>query len=640
MLSLGSPVVADDTLLTKSEADGTAADEMDSDEALTADELALVKAAEAVRIRAIEGVYGAVVAIYGNDRQGGGSGVLFDPDGFILTNHHVVAAAGIEGWAGLADGKLYRWKLVGTDPGGDVAIIQLQGRPAFPVAALGDSNTVKVGQWAMAMGNPFALAEDQKPTVTLGIVSGIERFQSGAGLNTLVYGNCIQVDSSINPGNSGGPLFNLHGQVIGINGRASFMERGRVNVGLGYAISVNQIKNFIPDLLATKIAQHGTLDALFSNRGGEVICHTLNLDSAAARHGLQLGDRLVAFEGRPITDANQFTNLIWTLPADWPVELVYERDDKQYRIWVRLIPLPYEQLAEPVEPKPAEEGGSPTEKPAKEKPQDGNSKVKKPENPAVPPPAAQRKPVLLTTTPGTIRDEQLNLQNGRRILERWRQFCGCATARKENQVLQITDSILQDGRDIGQQVILLAGDGRFRIDHQVAGAPASQYGFDGKDYWQVASGESLSIAPSKALLNTVVAQVAALAAVFHDEPLAHFGKVLLDGGDKAGGQCAYRLKTVDAEGDWFYVWLSLLDQQGTPSVRLLKAGADRDADKSQPAVLYSDWRTVGGIQVPHRRQFVRGLGEQVVMEMVTTNCESLQHVDESVFEKPNDATSP
>ena len=214
-------------------------------ETLTSDELEAVRTAESARIAAIDKVYGSVVAIYGNNRAGGGSGVLFDPRGYALTNFHVVAGAGPEGWAGLADGKLYRWDLVGMDPGGDLAIIRLKGKDRFPFSAIGDSNKVRVGQWAMAMGNPFVLAEDQKPTVTLGIVSGIQRYQFGAGGNTLVYGNCIQVDSSINPGNSGGPLFNMHGEVIGINGRGSFEERGRVNVGVGYAISSEQCKNFL-----------------------------------------------------------------------------------------------------------------------------------------------------------------------------------------------------------------------------------------------------------------------------------------------------------------------------------------------------------------------------------------------------------
>ena len=114
-------------------------------ETISADQLALVKAVEAARIASIDKIYGSVVAIYGNKRQGGGSGVLYDPDGYALTNFHVVNAAGKEGWAGLADGKLYRWKLVGLDPGGDIAIIRLEGKKKFPFAALGDSNKVRVG---------------------------------------------------------------------------------------------------------------------------------------------------------------------------------------------------------------------------------------------------------------------------------------------------------------------------------------------------------------------------------------------------------------------------------------------------------------------------------------------------------------
>ena len=197
---------------------------------LAPSQLAAVRKLEQKRIAAIDQVIGSVVAVYDDDRQGGGSGVIIDPSGIALTNHHVIAAAGVSGWGGLADGKLYRWDLIATDPGGDVAIIQMQGDQEFPFTPLGDSDKVRVGDWALAMGNPFILTEDQVPTVTLGIVSGIKRYQPGAGENQLVYGNCIQVDSSINPGNSGGPLFNLKGRVVGINGRGSFKERGRVNV--------------------------------------------------------------------------------------------------------------------------------------------------------------------------------------------------------------------------------------------------------------------------------------------------------------------------------------------------------------------------------------------------------------------------
>ncbi|MFN9881049.1 MAG: S1C family serine protease [Planctomycetota bacterium] len=281
----------------------------------------IVRAAERQRLEAIRLVEGSVVAIYDFGRQGGGSGVVIDPSGIVVTNHHVIMGAGVKGVAGLSDGQLYEWDLIGTDPGGDVAIIQLKGKDRFPSSRLADSETVCVGDWALAMGNPFVLTEDQAPTITLGIVSGVKRFQEGAGQNQLVYGNCIQVDSSINPGNSGGPLFNLSGRVIGINGRGSFLDRGRVNVGLGYAISSNQIKNFLPDLLATKLVEHGTLDANFSDQGGRVICSTINEVSPVAEAGLELGDELLEFEGEAIRSANQYMYLVCNFFSYWQARL-------------------------------------------------------------------------------------------------------------------------------------------------------------------------------------------------------------------------------------------------------------------------------------------------------------------------------
>ena len=145
---------------------------------------------------------------------------------------------------GMADGKLYDAVIVGIDPAGDVALIKLLGRDDFPAAELGDSDQVHAGDWCFAIGNPFLLATDFQPTVTYGIVSGVHRYQYPAG-TLLEYADCMQTDAAINPGNSGGPLFDAQGRLIGINGRGSFEKRGRVNVGVGYAISINQIKNFI-----------------------------------------------------------------------------------------------------------------------------------------------------------------------------------------------------------------------------------------------------------------------------------------------------------------------------------------------------------------------------------------------------------
>jgi S1-C subfamily serine protease len=320
--------------------------------ALTQAELDAVRQAERQRIATIEMVYNTVVAIYGEDpSKGGGSGVLFDPAGYVLTNFHVVKGAGGKaGWAGLADGKLYRWQLVGIDPGGDLAIIQLQGKDEFEYSDLGESAEVRVGDMVMAMGNPFALAEDQTPTVTLGIVSGVDRFQKGAGReqDMLVYGKCIQVDSSINPGNSGGPLFDMQGRVIGINGRGSFEERGRVNVGLGYAISSEQVKNFIPDLLATKVAEHATLDMVIEDRGLEPVCAAIDYDKCPLHeHGFDLGDRLVSFNGRPINYANEYLNELSTLPAGWPVEVAWEHDGEARKATVRLNARRYADAPKP-----------------------------------------------------------------------------------------------------------------------------------------------------------------------------------------------------------------------------------------------------------------------------------------------------
>lgn len=172
---------------------------------------------------------------------------------------------------GMNDGKLYDAVIVGIDPTGDVALIKLLGRDDFPSAELGDSDALTAGDWCYVVGNPFLLATDFRPTVTYGIVSGTHRYQYPAG-TLLEYADCIQTDASINPGNSGGPLFNSRGQLVGINGRGSFEKRGRVNVGVGYAISINQIKKFYGYLRSGRVVDHATLGATVSTSqdGGAV----------------------------------------------------------------------------------------------------------------------------------------------------------------------------------------------------------------------------------------------------------------------------------------------------------------------------------------------------------------------------------
>jgi serine protease Do len=237
---------------------------------------------------------------------------------------------------GMADGRVYDAVLVGIDPTGDVALVKLFGRDDFPHAESADSDLVRTGDWVFAMGNPFLLATDFQPAVTYGIVSGVHRYQFPSG-TLLEYADCIQTDASINPGNSGGPLFDAQGRLIGINGRASFEKRGRVNVGAAYAISINQIKNFLGALHGGQIADHATLGATVDfDADGRVVVAEILESSDAYRLGLRYDDEIVGFGGRPISTPNGLKNVLGIFPKGWRVPLSYRRDGKRYDVLVRL----------------------------------------------------------------------------------------------------------------------------------------------------------------------------------------------------------------------------------------------------------------------------------------------------------------
>jgi len=292
--------------------------------------------AEQQRIAVMERAAATTVAVFDGSGQGGGSGVVISPDGFALTNFHVTAACGAAMQCGMADGKVYDAVIVGIDPVGDVALIQLLGRDDFPHAPLGDSDRVVVGDWVFTSGNPFLLADDFQPSIAYGMVSGIHRYQYPAG-TLLEYADCIQTDAAINPGNSGGPLFAADGQLIGINGRGSFEKRGRVNVGVGYAISINQIKRFLTHLKSGRIVDHATLGATVSTTGeGQVKVDEILDDSDAYRRGLRYGDQIVRFAGRAITTANRMKNALGVFPRSWLVPLTYRRDGRSFDTTVRL----------------------------------------------------------------------------------------------------------------------------------------------------------------------------------------------------------------------------------------------------------------------------------------------------------------
>lgn len=295
--------------------------------------------AENARVALIEEISPAVVAIFGSSGDGGGSGVLISADGYALSNFHVTSGSGAFMKCGLNDGRLYDAVIVGVDPTGDVALLKLLGRDDFPYAEWGDSDQLNVGDWVYVIGNPFLLATDFRPTVTYGIVSGVHRYQYPAG-TFLEYTDCIQVDASINPGNSGGPLFNSAGQLVGINGRASFEKRGRVNSGAGYAISINQIKHFLDHLRGGRIVDHATLGATVTTaRDGAVVVDGILERSDAYRRGLRVDDEIVSFADRPIRSVNQFKNILGIYPDGWELPLVYRRESQKHEIRVQLQPL-------------------------------------------------------------------------------------------------------------------------------------------------------------------------------------------------------------------------------------------------------------------------------------------------------------
>jgi serine protease Do len=290
--------------------------------------------AEAERVKVIAKVEPAVAAVCFFGGQVCGSGVVISDDGYCLTNYHVVQPTGSVMQCGLADGKLYDSVLVGQDKIGDVAVVKLLPKKEgdkFPFVALGDSDKLEPGDWSLAMGNPFGLALDFTPTVTYGLISGVHRYQPPEGKGTLEYTDCIQFDTSINPGNSGGPLFNMKGELIGINGRGSFEKRGRVNSGVGYAISINQIKNFLAHMKAGLDTDHATLGASVNTSGEEsgsvlnkMVFTQMLEESDVFRRGIKPADELVWFAGRKMGSTNEYKNVLGIFPQGWRLPLRYK----------------------------------------------------------------------------------------------------------------------------------------------------------------------------------------------------------------------------------------------------------------------------------------------------------------------------
>jgi Do/DeqQ family serine protease len=259
-----------------------------------------------------------------------GSGFIINRDGYILTNDHVVRdAESIK--VKLSNEKEYEAKIVGRDQKTDIAIIKIDSREGLPVAVLGDSDKLQVGQWAIAIGNPFGLDR----TVTVGVVSATGR--SNMGIET--YEDFIQTDASINPGNSGGPLLNIHGEVIGIN--TAIVAAGQ---GIGFAIPINMAKHVVEQLLKKGTVSRGWLGvsiqpvndeiaASFSlKKASGALVNEVVAGSPAAIAGIRQGDIILALDGKEIKDVAQLQRLVADTSVGKRVEVKVFREGREQRL--------------------------------------------------------------------------------------------------------------------------------------------------------------------------------------------------------------------------------------------------------------------------------------------------------------------
>ncbi len=273
-----------------------------------------------------------------------GSGFLIDATGSIITNNHVVENAD-EIVVKLSTGKEFKAKVVGRDPKTDIALIQIKkGADDLPALQLGDSSTLRVGEWVVAIGNPFGLEN----TVTAGIVSAM-----GRHINQGPYDNFIQTDAAINPGNSGGPLLNAKGEVVGIN--TAIFSRGGGNIGIGFAIPIDLAKEIIPQLKDRGRVTRGWLGVMIQKVTPD-IAETFGLEEAqgalvadvvkdgpAAAAGLKQGDVIVEFDGKPVTDSSDLPLLVARTGVGKAVSLTIIRDKKREKVSVTVAELKDEE---------------------------------------------------------------------------------------------------------------------------------------------------------------------------------------------------------------------------------------------------------------------------------------------------------
>jgi serine protease Do len=288
-----------------------------------------------------------------------GSGFIIDREGRILTNNHVVRDAETIKVT-LNDGRTFKATTVGTDQATDVAVIKIEG-PNLPVLPLGDSEKLRIGDWAIAIGNPLG---DLRGSVTVGIVSAQGRSNLNIFGGTPDYQDFIQTDASINFGNSGGPLVNIRGEAIGIN--TAINTNGQ---GIGFAIPINLAKHVAEQLVAHGTVKRAMMGVTLANLtpeiaegfglGGQqgVVIQSVFDGSPAERAGLRRNDVIVEMNGQPVTDRDKFRLRIADTPAGTKVRLGVLRDGKRIATEVTLTDRDETVLAGRQAPAPGDEAG-------------------------------------------------------------------------------------------------------------------------------------------------------------------------------------------------------------------------------------------------------------------------------------------
>jgi len=278
-----------------------------------------------------------------------GSGFIISHDGYIFTNNHVVEQAD-KILVKLSDGKEYEAKVIGKDAKTDIALIKIKPNDSLPVAETGDSEKLRVGDWVLAIGNPFGLEQ----TVTAGIVSAKGRV-IGAG----PYDNFIQTDASINPGNSGGPLFNMEGKVVGIN--TAIVAQGQ---GIGFAIPISMAKTILPDLKAKGKVTRGWLGVSvqdisediaksmkIKDKSGALISDVFKGDPAD-KAGLKSGDIVTEINGKPVKDTHELLMMIAGFRIGETIKIKIVRDGQE-----KVLPITIAERTEKSEMASAQQSG-------------------------------------------------------------------------------------------------------------------------------------------------------------------------------------------------------------------------------------------------------------------------------------------